>query len=226
MITMPRFDGFQITVTDADIEASKTKKSEFTGLTPGEHELEVLAIKLQGPVQSNPSWFRFQFQLGKPGSTEKNDKGNFKGAIFNSVMIPTKDLTFTGKSGKPELFVFNMLADFLIGFGVELNKNNAPQVISENFSEPYVLLGRKIKVLLGHKNNYIDYRNGKYVLCDKGGNPLITSAPNEFANRASAEGQAITDNFELSKYLEVLRVFPGEKPAPAPAKKSRAKADW
>lgn len=234
MTTFPKFSGFNITATDADVEAAKVKK--FDGLTPGEHELEVLDIKLVGPTQSNPDWFRFQFQLGKPGSTELNDNGNFKGAIHHSVMIPTKDVYFVGKSGKPELFVFNMLSDFLIGFGIELKTSNVQQVISENFNETMPLKGRKLKAVIGYKSNYIDYRDGKYVLCDKDGKPCITSAPNEFANRASAEGQAITDGIEYgsmgkdgNRYgpkLEVFNVFPGEKPAAAPVKKSRAKAEW
>ena len=222
-MTFPKFNQFAITATEADVAASKVKK-QFDGLTPGDHELEVLAIKPPTPTQSNPDWFRFQIQIGKPGST-LNDKGNYKGAIFHSVMVPTKDLSFNGKNG-PTFFPFTMLSDFLIGFGIELNTTNAASVIPEVFAENNPLVGRKLKVKLGYKNNFIDYRAGKYVLCDKNGQPLITSAPNEFANRESAEGQSITDNFELSKFMEVLSVYPGEKPAATPAKKKRASADW
>jgi len=221
MTTFPKFEGFSITVTDAEVEASK--KSNGPRLTPGEHELEILDIEYKGPVQADNTWLRYSLVLGLP-STKRGDDGKFKGTVFNSVMIPTKDIRYNDKLG-----VFNMLQNFFDGIGESLVPSNVKDLVPAYFSDPKQLTGLKIKVTLGYKKPYIDYVDGKFVIKNRDGSLYTTSAPNSFSARESAEGQAFTDSIELQKYMEVLRVHPGErvvKEAPKAKSKAKASADW
>jgi hypothetical protein len=217
-MTFPKFNGFSITVTADDIAASKPAR-----LLPGEHELEILDVEYKGPVQADNTWLRYSLTLGAPGST-KGDNGRFKGVVFHSVMIPTVDIKY-----KDGLGVFNMLQGFFDGLGENLVPSTVPELVPAFFSDPKQLTGLKLKVTLGYKKPYIDLVDGKFVIKNKDGTPFVTSSPNAFANRESAEGQAFTDSIDLQKYIEVIRVHPGPKQRPEEkpkAKRAKTSSDW
>jgi len=221
MSNFPKFGGFNISVTNEEVEASK--KSSGPRLTPGEHELEILDVDYKGPVKADETWLRFQVILGLPG-TQKNDAGKFKGASYHSVMVPTKDIRYNDKLG-----VFNMLQSFFDGLGEALVPTNVGELIPAYFSDPKQLTGLKLKVTLGYKKPYVDYVDGKFVIKSKDGSLYPTSVDNSFAARESAEGQAFTDNIELQKFMEVMRVHTGPKQkedSKPKTKKVKASADW
>lgn len=222
-MTFPKFEGFSITVTDAEVAASK--KTAGPRIVPGDNELEILDVNYKAPVKADPTWLRYELVLGLPGTT-RNEKGFYPGAVYYGVMVPTKDIRYNNKLG-----VFNMLQNFFDGIGEALVASNVGQLVPAYFSDPKQLTGLKLKVTTGYKKHYIDFVDGKYVIKAKDGTPAITSAPNSFAARESAEGQAFTDSIDIQKYQEVLRVHPGakqraveEKPKSKP--KAKASGDW
>lgn len=220
MSNFPKFGGFSISVSNEEVEASK--KSSGPRLTPGEHELEILDVEYKAPVQADNSWLRYQVVLGLPGS-QRGDTGKFKGAIYHSVMVPTKDIRYNDKLG-----VFNMLQNFFDGIGEQLVPTNVSQLVPAYFSDPKQLTGLKLKVTLGYKKPYIDYVDGKFMIKNKDGSPYPTSVENSFANRESAEGQAFTDAIEIQKFMEVIKTHQGVKVVKEQPKKAKAKAsaDW
>jgi hypothetical protein len=221
MSNFPKFGGFSISVSNEEVEASK-KSSGGPRLTPGEHELEILDVEYKAPVQADNTWLRYQVILGLPG-TQRGDNGKFKGAIYHSTMVPTKDIRYNDKLG-----VFNMLQNFFDGLGEALVPSNVGELIPAYFSDPKQLTGLKLKVTLGYKKPYVDYVDGKFVIKNKDGSLYPTSADNSFATRESAEGQAFTDNIDLQKFMEVVKVHPGVKAVKEQpkAKKQKASADW
>jgi hypothetical protein len=221
MSNFPKFGGFNISVTNEEVEASK--KTGGPRLTPGEHELEILDVDYKGPVKADETWLRFQVILGLPG-TQKNDAGKFKGVIYHSVMVPTKDIRYNDKLG-----VFNMLQSFFDGLGESLIPTNVGDLIPAYFSDPKQLTGLKLKVTLGYKKPYVDYVDGKFVIKSKDGSLYPTSVENSFAARESAEGQAFTDNIELQKCMDLMRVHTGPKQReekPKGKSKAKASSDW
>lgn len=217
---MLKFEGFSIDVTAEEVEASK-KGSSGPRLTPGEHELEILDAEYKAPVQADNTWLRFSLTLGFPG-TKRGDNGKFKGTTFHSVMIPTVNIRY-----KDGLGVFNMLQGFFDGIGENLTPATVPQLIPAYFSDVKGLVGMKLKVTLGYKKPYIDYVDGKFFLKKPDGSLLLETP---FANRESAEGQCYSDAIEIQKYIEVLRVHPGDKQRDdkpkSKAKKAVAASDW
>lgn len=221
MTNFPKFGGFSISVTNEEVEASK--KSGGPRLTPGEHELEILDVEYKAPVPADNTWLRYQVILGLPG-TQRGENGKFKGAVYHSTMVPTKDIRYNDKLG-----VFNMLQNFFDGLGEALVPSNVGELIPAYFSDPKQLTGLKLKVTLGYKKPYVDYVDGKFVIKNKDGSLYPTSVENSFANRESAEGQAFSDAIELQKFMEVTRVHAGPKQRedkPKGKSKAKASADW
>lgn len=216
---MIKFDGFAIDVTAEEVEASKTK-SNGPRLTPGEHDLEVLDAEYKGPVQADNTWLRYSLTVGFPG-TQRGDNGKFKGTTFHSVMVPTVNIRYKDKLG-----VFNMLQSFFDAIGENLTPSSVPQLIPAYFSDPAGLVGLKLKVTLGYKKPYIDYADKQFFIKKPDGTLLVEGG---FPNRESAEGQCFTDNIEIQKYIEVIRVHPGPKQRedkPKGKAKAKASADW
>ena len=216
---MMKFDGFAIDVTAEEVAASKTFAPR---LAPGEQVVEILDAEYKAPVQADPTWLRFSLTIGAPGTKPAED-GKFKGCTFHNVMIPTVNIRYNNKLG-----VFNMLQGFFDGLGESLTPTTVPQIIPAYFGDVSVLKGVKLNVVLGYKKPYISYADGKYVIKQADGSLYPTSIPNSFPSFQSAEGQCFTDAIDLQKYIEVLRVLPGEKQrAEKPkAKKAKASAEW
>jgi len=220
MTTFPKFEGFAITVTAEEVEASK--KSFGPRLTPGEHELEILAVDYKGPIAADNTWLRYNLTVGFP-DTKAGPDGKFKGVMYHNVMVPTQDIRY-----KEELKVFCILQAFFDGLGESLTPSTVSALIPQYFSDPKTLTGVKLKALLGYKKPYVDYVDGKYVIKNKDGTLFNTSQANSFSARESAEGQAFTDAIELQKYIEVLRIQPGVKTIveAKPKSKTKASTDW
>ena len=221
MTEFPKFEGFSITVTAEEVEASKTYGPR---LTPGEHELEILAVSYKGPVAADNTWLRYSLIVGTP-DTKAGLDGKFKGVAYHNVMVPTQDIRY-----KDNLNVFRMLQEFFDGLGELLDPTSVPTLIPQYFSDPKTLTGVKLKVLLGYKKPYVDFVDGKYVIKNKNGSLFNTSQANSFSARESAEGQAFTDAIELQKFIEILRIQPGVKviveAKPKSKPKLKASADW
>jgi hypothetical protein len=136
-------------------------------------------------------------------------------------MVPTVNIRYKDKLG-----VFNMLQGFFDAIGENLTPSTVPQLIPAYFSDAAGLVGLKLKVTLGYKKPYIDYVDGKFFIKKADGSLLNETG---FANRESAEGQCFSDNVEIQKYIEVLRVHPGPKQRedkPKGKPKAKASADW
>jgi hypothetical protein len=216
-MNLPKFDGFAISVSNEELEASKKKPS--ISLKPGRQTLTILDAEYKGPVQADNSWLRFVLILGTEQSTKSED-GKYKGVTRHSVMVPTKDIKYNGKNG-----VFFMLQEFMDGLGELLDVETVPKLIPAYFSDFKQLVGLKLDVTLGYKKPYIDYKDGKFFVVDKNGQTIITTG---FDSREAAQGQAITDNIDTDKsFIEVLRVHPGPKQREtAKPKKQRASSEW
>ena len=168
MSNFPRFQGFSITVSNEEVEASK-KSGGGPRLTPGEHELEILDVEYKGPVKADNTWLRYSLTLGLPG-TQRGENGKFKGTTFYSVMVPTENLRYKEKLG-----VFNMLQSFFDAIGENLTPSSVPQLIPAYFSDPAGLVGLKIKATLGYKKPYIDYADKQFFIKKPDGCLLYTS---------------------------------------------------
>ena len=217
---MSKFDGFKMDVTEQELADSR--KSSSPRLTAGDHDLEILAAELKGPVQADQSWLRVGLALGAPGTQPQAD-GKFKGVIYHNLMIPTESPRYKG-----ELKVFSMLQNFFDGLGENLTPSNTSQILTKYFGHNNSPVGLKLKVKLGYKKPYIDYADGQYFIKNKDGGLLIEGG---FATREAAEGQCFTDNIEVQKYMEVLRVYPGpqqreDAPVKATKPKQKASKDW
>lgn len=217
---MLKFEGFAIDVTEAEVTASKAQGPR---LTSGEHELEILDAEYKAPVLADNTWLRFSLTLGLPG-TKKADDGKFKGVTFHSVMVPTVNIRYKDKLG-----VFSMLQGFFDGLGESLTPTTVPTLIPAYFSDVSGLVGLKLKVILGYKKPYIDYVDKSFVIKKPDGSLYPTSTENRYPNRESAEGQAFTDSIEIQRFIEVIKVIPGEKQRAdekPKAAKRKASAEW
>ncbi len=217
---MIKFDGFKMDVTEQEL--ADARKQPTARLTAGDHELEILAAELKGPVQADPSWVRVGLVLGTPG-TKPGADGKFKGVIYHNLMIPTRSSRYKG-----EIHVFRMLQDFFDGLGENLIPDTSKAILTKYFGEGNSPVGLKIKVKLGYKKPHIDYSEGKYVIKNRDGSLLVEGS---FDTREAAEGQCFTDNIEIQRFMEVLRVYPGPKQredaASIPTKpKQKASKDW
>lgn len=217
MLELPKFGGFKLTVTQADVDKANTRTP---ALEPGEHTLEILDIEYKGTVAADDTWHKFMLTLGRPG-TEKSPDGKFKGCVRNTVMVPSVDIHYNNKLG-----LFNLLVKFFDGIGEHLTVDSLEKLVARYFSDLKTLKGLKLKVVIGYKGNYVKYKDGRYSLVTREGQPLVLSAENDFGSRDAAKGQALTDNIEIQDFIEVVNILPGELQLAPPAKKSKAKADW
>ena len=216
MSSMPKFN-FAVTVTDKDVQAANASKGGGDWLQAGRQKLEILKVEYKGTVQKDATWLRFSLTIGKPG-TKPGDDGKYKGCIFHSVMVPTQDILYQGKLG-----VFGMLSSFMAGLGVSLSASNTPEVVQKYFANFEGLTGMTLDVDLGFNGVHIVRENDLFYVVDKAKKRVPLSQPNEFQSRDAALGQAIVDGFDVKKYLDVLRVHPGELQEPKTAEKPKAK---
>jgi hypothetical protein len=234
MSNFPKFEGFSISVTEADLAKDRAEQeakqaARFARLTAGEHELQIMAADYKGPVKADNTWLNFTLTLHLPG-VEAGPDGKFKGAARLNVMVPTKDIRYNDN-----LFMFTKLQALFDGLGEALVPSNVAELIPAYFGDPKQLTGLKLKVKLGYKADHIEFKDGKFIIADKFGKPLPTSnGVNSFATKEAAIGQAFTDNIAVTNNgydnkLEVLSVLPGPKQRveqPKGKSKAKASADW
>lgn len=208
------FDAFKPTLDDAAVAAELSKRDR---LQPGEHELEILDISNRGYSEKEPTWLKFSLVLGRPGTKAEAD-GKFKGAIYHTTLVPTVDITYNGG-----LNVFGMLQGFFAGLGQRLVPSNSGELIKQYFADFGALKGMKLKVVIGYQGNHIVRRDDKFIAVDKAGNPLQLSGGNSFDNYDAAFGAAAVEGIKIERYLNVLRILPGDlqEPAKKDEKKSR-----
>lgn len=206
--TMPSFN-FAVTVDDKAVAAANASRAGGDWLQAGKQTLEILKVEYKGTVAKDATWMRFSLTLGKPGTKPEAD-GKFKGCIFHSVMVPTQDIVYQGKLG-----VFGMLTSFFAGLGVSLAASNVAEVITKYFANFEGLTGMKLEVDLGYNGVHIIRENDLFYVVDKAKKRVPLQTENSFQSRDAAFGQATVDGFEVKKYLEVLRVHPGDLQEPA-----------
>lgn len=220
MTTFPSFDQFEISVTQADVDASQQGPAF---IQPGTQTLEVLDVEYKGigENQKDKSWVQFNIYLGLPG-TAIDPVDKWKGTIKYLQMVPTKDLKYNGG-----MFPFVKLGEFFAAFGESLTVDNAKQLIPQYFSNADTLKGVKVSADVAYKGDHIALVNGKYSLCNVEGTPLTLAngVENSFAKRAQAKGQALGDGIKLQG-LEVAAFQAGEKQRDSKPKRAKASSEW
>lgn len=216
MTTPPSFDfsAFKPSLDDATlmIEQSKSK-----WLEAGEQELEILDVAFKGSTVKDSTWIKFSLVLGRPGTIAGPD-GKFKGVVYSMVLVPTVDIAYNGS-----LNVFGMLQSFFAGLGQRLVPSNSPALIKQYFSDFSALKGMRLKVALGYHGSYVTKIDGKWTAVDKAGKPLELSSGNGFDSADAAIGAATVDGIQIERFLNVLRILPGELQEPASTGTKRGK---
>lgn len=173
---MGRFDKFKVSADlpeDFGQPTEKEKKADSGKawpFRPGLYkDVEIASVTEGNPSKKDPSWINYVFTL-KSGRHE----------IRKFVMVPTEHLTYGPEESAG---VFSMLVKFLAAFGVELNKNNATELIPEIFGKPECFVGHKVDIQVSHQGYYAHYvdKNTFHVMdsfdrpvCEKGtSNPMI-----------------------------------------------------
>ena len=224
---MGRFDKFKVSADlpeDFGQPTEKEKKdtSKSMPFRPGIYkDVEVVAVKEGNPVKNDPTWITF-----KSGRNE----------IRKFVMVPTERLTYGPDESAG---CFSMLVRFLAAFGVELNKNNAAELIPQIFGNPECFIGHKADLTIAHKAHYAHYvdKNTFHVMdtfdrpiCEKG-----TSNPMVFQSQDACEVYVVDFlKKEFSVFPEVKYLNPPTTKSDKPLvlakekkeKKEKAKVAW
>jgi hypothetical protein len=208
MTTAPSFDfsAFKPTLDDATVSKEQNKAK---WLEAGEQELEVLDVSFKGPTVKEPTWVKFSLVLGRSGTVAGPD-GKFKGVVYNTVLVPTVDITYNGG-----LNVFGMLQSFFAGLGQRLVPSSAPTLVKQYFSDFSALKGMRLKVALGYQGAYVTRIDDKWYAMSKAGKPLELSGGNGFDSPDAATGAAAVEGIQIERFLNVLRILPGELQEPA-----------
>lgn len=187
-------------------------------------DLEIVEVTEGNPARKDPSWisYRFKFRAGR------NEISKF-------VMVPTESLTYGLDRSAG---VFSMLVRFLQAFGIDLNKNNAQEVIPALFENPEIFVGHKVDAQISHRGFYAHYvdKNTFHVMdsfdrpvCEKG-----TQNPIVFPSQDACEVYVLDFlKQEFSAFPEVKYVNPPstkpDKPLMLPQKKKeepKKKFSW
>lgn len=176
------------------------------------------------PVHENSkdkTWvsFMFTYSLG--------DK-----SINQFIQVPTVKFTY-GEKGLT--IPFEILVRFLGAVGVEVNKENAADIIPLIFAVNLKALeGKKLSIEVGYKAHYaakseagihLFRPDGKPILSEDGTNPEI------FPDFTAAESFAAGNNLRFQKFPEVVKIFPPTTPnkvddlLKTPVKQAR-KVEW
>jgi hypothetical protein len=208
MSSMPTYN-FAITLDDNAVEQQLSQNDR---LSVGDHELEILDVKLRDPKDgaNEPTWLRFQLVLGRPGAKAGPD-GKFKGAIYHTALVPTQDITYNGKVN-----VFGMLQSFFSALGQRLVPSNTPELVMQYFSDYTKLKGMKVKATIGYSGNYIAKIDGSWSVVDRGGKPVALDG-NSFDSYDAAFGAAAIADIKVERFMGVLRFQPGELQEPVKA---------
>ncbi len=208
---MPKFDfSAPVLVNDADA----TKLLNADKIPPNtEVLLEVLKCTWNGISDKDPTWGKFGFIFGLPGTVlDANNKaktvdGKFATAIWHNQMVPLTSRNLYNEERAPQQA--ERFVKFAAAFGLEGSIGNyaAAAKAFERFSD---FKGKKVVGYVGYEKDHIAFAEGRFFIANKQGK-AADFAGNSFTSKDQAEGAALKFGFDVADaFLKVKRFSAAE----------------
>lgn len=219
MSTTPEFKftkkSVNITEEEFQKELEKPERGSFLGV--GVHTVEITEAEFHKSKRTDsiwsdkdPTWFlvRFKFTAGD------RSKDYYQ-------LVPTKKIKFNEENSKAPLFVFFKFRQFMAAIGEEIGADAAElqDVIPKYFSDPSVMVGKRVKIEIKYSGMYAKKVGGEYKIVNADGSDheVFTDL---FESKDKAEIAAAKAGIRLQKGPEIASVSAIEK-----VKKSETKVE-